>query len=219
MPRRSSLAALIATAVAAPLASAPPAAAGTVERCQLRGSRTVVANEQGRVFTARDRLRGRTVTGYFGCLYRVNRAYYLGRDYRSRDFTDAVQHVRLAGRYAGYAVLSRFDRPCGFAGEARVTNLRTGRVEHRAPGIPGRAAERITDLELKPNSSVGWIATACLPGAPDRDEVNVIDADGRRTLDSGVDGTATNIAPSSLALSGSRLYWTKGGTATSATLR
>ncbi len=196
-----------------------PAAAQSSEGCRATGSRTVVATNQGRIFTIRDRLAGRPVTFYFGCLYRVNRAFALGRDFQGRTFTDTLRHARLAGPYAGYAVTSTVEQPCGSAAEVRVKDLRTGRMEQRAPGAAQSGPERITDLELKPNSSVAWIATTCVPAGPGRDEVRAIDGDGRRTLDTGVDGAADDVQGASLALSGSTLYWTKGGAAVTARLR
>lgn len=50
------------------------------------------------------------------------------------------------------------------------------------------------------------------------DEVRAIDGNGRRTLDTGLDGGADDVLGSSLALSGSTLYWTKGGVAVSGRL-
>lgn len=210
--------ALSATAVAVALVPAN-AAAQSSEGCRAAGSRTVIATNQGRIFTVRDRLRGRPVTFYFGCLYRVNRAFALGRDFRGRNFVDTLRHARLAGPYAGYAVTSTVDRPCGSAAEVRVKDLRTGRMERTAAGAAQPGPERITDLELKPNSSVAWIATTCVPAGPGRDEVNAVDGDGRRTLDSGLDGAADDVQGASLALSGSTLYWTKGGAAVTGRLR
>ena len=211
---------MLSAAVAVPLLIAPAGEAGSSERCRVPESRTVIATGQGRIFTIRDRLGRRPVTFYLGCLYRVNRAYVLGRDFRGRNFVDTTRHLRIAGPYAGYAVMSRTEETCGLVAEARVKDLRTGRTERQAPGVQA-ARERITDLELKSNSSVAWIANTCEAGAPGRDEVNALDADGRRRLDTGVNSRTdpTDIGAGSLALSGSTLYWTKGNAPVSARLR
>ena len=76
----------------------------------------------------------------------------------------------------------------------------------------GRADKGITDIELRPNGSVAWIVQNPFRSPP-LYEVNIIGKDVRNA-DLGDD-----IEPRSLALSGSTLYWTRGGVPRSTALR
>lgn len=120
----------------------------------------------------------------------------------------------LVGRYlvADYYVCSRGDGCQGFVG---VTDVRrgTGRV---APTGAGRAGS----LLVTARGAAAWIrdgagadpAGGAPPPSPVR-SVQVLLPDGTHRLDEG-----TDIDAGSLARSGSRLYWLKGGVARSATL-
>ena len=70
-------------------------------------------------------------------------------------------------------------------------------------------------MVVKSDGAVAWIAENEIgpPHGPPEYEVNAVDKTGNRTLAAG-----TDIAPSSLALAGSTLYWTQGGKPMSAPL-
>ena len=70
----------------------------------------------------------------------------------------------------------------------------------------------MTDLELKPNGSLGWMAQLS-SYIVQTVEVAAVRMSGRRLLDSGSD-----LDPESLALDGSTLSWQKAGVTQSATL-
>lgn len=107
------------------------------------------------------------------------------------------------------------------SGEAWVVvrDLRTGRVLHnvptgtQSPPVPHFVgAGEATTIVVKRDGAVAWIVESkCLGGEY---QVHALDEDGERVLASGRD-----IAPRSLALVGSTLYWTQGGKPYSATLK
>ncbi len=103
-----------------------------------------------------------------------------------------------------------------------VRGLRTGRILHRvstgarAPGGGGGVGPGpATAIVVKRDGAVAWITEAWIR-PPDTDlyfEVHALDRRGERLL-----ALAPGIDPASLALAGSRLYWTQGGKPMSATL-
>ena len=189
------------SALAVLAATGGTAQAATTPTCSKKSGTTVRATKQARVFKKSGRV--------YACLYRV------ARDRPGRRFLlgDAsVRNVRLAGRFVGYS------RVVDEGARVTVKELRRGRIVHNArpltlsPGFPV-----VTDLVLKRNGSVAWIAGATpldLPMAPpgtpvDRRpnfEVQKADRGGRALLDQG-----REIAPASLTLSRSTFSWTKGG--------
>ncbi len=99
-----------------------------------------------------------------------------------------------------------------------VRDLRTGRVLHELP--TGMATVRgwtgvgpTTEIVVNAAGSVAWIAAMEGEHGPDGYEVHVADRAGARLL-----ATGLNIAPGSLALAGSTLYWMQGGVAMSASV-
>jgi hypothetical protein len=99
-----------------------------------------------------------------------------------------------------------------------VRDLRTGRTLHQLATGPGRAPKPrykgsgpTTAIVVKPDGAVAWIVDSGIEGSAF--EVHAFDKSGSRLLAVGPD-----IAPTSLALAGSTLYWTQGGTAHSTTL-
>jgi hypothetical protein len=97
-----------------------------------------------------------------------------------------------------------------------VRDLRTGRVLERLPTGSSTSSEVLgggptAGIVVKADGSVAWI----VDGGEARGglHVQVVDQAGSRTIASG-----TDIAPNSLALVGSTLYWTQGGRPLSATL-
>jgi hypothetical protein len=177
--------------------------------CSARHSKTLLASEQARI----SRLTGTNADGepttyITGCLYRRNKAFTLSSS--SITVGETVAQLRLGGRFVGYWVEGCIKAsPCGV--EVRVVDLSTGRRTVQASAFsPGMPLFEVTDLELKPNASVAWIAKPDTGGF----EVRKSDASGRnQLLDSGPD-----IDPSSLAVSASIVYWTKAGAPRSAKL-
>ena len=184
------------------------AQAATAPTCSKKSGTTVRATKHARVFTKRGRV--------YACLYRV------ARDRPGRRFllgNASVRNVRLAGRFVAYS------RVVDEGARVTVKELRRGRIVRNArpmtlsPGFPV-----VTDLVLKRNGSLAWIAGSTpldLPMAPpgtpvDRRpnfEVHKADTGGRAVLDQGRD-----IAPASLRLIRSTVSWTKGGLIRSAQL-
>ena len=176
-------------------------------QCRPAGSKTVLASPSARLYSKRVRERGALYNrgvALYGCRLRGGRpvrmalnAYYGGED-RSFD------GERLAGRFA--AVLSSsFFRVGPPRSELRVFNLRRGRrtLLIREPYV--------YDMELKASGAVAWTAGA---SSGSGFEVRKRDAGGPGVLDSG-----PGIVHDSLALSGSRLYWTNTSGAMSVRLR
>ncbi len=102
----------------------------------------------------------------------------------------------------------------------RVRNLRTGRQLHSSPtstsppgGGVGNGPE--DSLIAKSDGSVAWIAEDGwhLTGPPDTYQVWEIDGTGEHLL-----ATGPHIAPYSLALAGSTLYWMSEGVPSTAAL-
>jgi hypothetical protein len=99
-----------------------------------------------------------------------------------------------------------------------VRDLRTGKVLHEVPtgtpkvpkpGLVGAGATTV--IVVKPDGAVAWIMETEF--MPNEYEIHALDKAGSRMLASGAD-----IAPSSLALAGSTLYWTQAGKPFSASL-
>ena len=182
-------------------AAGGPAEARRATACAKVGT-TVTATKYARVF----RQRGRT----HACRYRTGRRFLLGGD--------TVHNVRLAGRYVGYS-----RAVTGAAGrKITVRELRRGRVVHdaRAAALP---PSLITDLRLKRNGSVAWIAQITPLDAPlhpygmgdprPNYEVRKADRAGKALLDRG-----REVAPGSLRISRAA-YWVKAARVFSARLR
>jgi hypothetical protein len=103
-----------------------------------------------------------------------------------------------------------------------VVDLQGGRVLHKVPtGVPSGESEHLaskligageaTAIVVKSDGAVAWINDTF--HTEDRFEVHTLDSTGERVL-----AVGSNIAPGSLALAGSRLYWRQGGKPVSAVL-
>lgn len=168
------------------------AVAGSGHACSAPGAKTTLATASARVFRVPG---GRT----YACLYRVGRRVSLGTSYvGSGPSVDKLERVRLAGPYVGY-VRFGYDHTLTTSRIA-VRDLRTGRVVRRT----GPLTSRVTDLELSATGAAAWIADG---------EVWRSGAPGPVRLDAGPD-----IDPTSLAVAGSTVYWTRGGGSYSASL-
>jgi hypothetical protein len=102
-----------------------------------------------------------------------------------------------------------------------VRDLDGGRVVHVLPTGASRfpnalptviGAGPLVGSVVKPDGAVAWIDEA--PPTSGGYEVHAVDSTGSRILASG-----TDIAPASLALAGSTLYWTQGGEPASSVLQ
>jgi hypothetical protein len=153
----------------------------------------------------------------FGCAYRSKHRYLLGPvPYGSATGGEGVEPEALAGSIVAYGHMVIV----GSTGEWTVVvrDLRNGRVLRKAPtGVPVKAEPsslgigRAVAIVLKTDGSVAWIVETDQENG--EYQVHAVDKSGSRTLASGAD-----VAPTSLALAGSTLYWTQGGKPRSAPL-
>ena len=158
----------------------------------------------------------------YGCLFSRGRRVLL---------TDAESNYTLAGRYVAYKQVSS-DPDGTIYYLFTVFDIRKGRwhtlsdvYERRPLDSPTRDGEDegiVTDVALRKNGSVAWIA--CSPGIPDDSrcdgdadtptEVWRTDHRGTKLLDA-----STSIRRRSLERDGSRITWRHGGEKRSATLK
>jgi hypothetical protein len=216
--RASRLILSVAT-VAAAFLCLSAGAAGARPACSSKGSRTVLATKSARIFTKRAIVRPRYhVTRWYGCMYRYDRRFRLATVGEPGIFVTAVRPIRLAGRFVGYSDF--YEGPAGGTlADIHVRDLRSGRevFRHQA-GEPDATDNQgpVQDLELKPNGSIAWIE-ATKPVSPQTQlTYRVLEraAGGQAvTLDEGPD-----VAPRSLAVSASTVYWTRAGVPRSALL-
>jgi hypothetical protein len=181
------------------------AAAAKRPTCEMPRSKTYLANRAVRVFTTRHRAEtslGPAVdTVLRACLRRDRRPFELARSTAVdtagyREFAN----VALSGRHVALTARSCDRHGMFCAGGVRVWNVRTRRL------VRSTDETWASDLELHPNGSVAWITAPLAAAAPAiTAAVRVNDGAGERTLAAGA------IAPDSLALGGSMLYWTEDG--------
>jgi hypothetical protein len=212
-------------AVAAALALSS-AASGRAHRssCRSRHSNVVLADAQAEIYTAKqtefsDRHRplGQVVV-YRGCVYRGTSSFLLGEvpDAEACSSTGCplnVHGVILAKSVTAYELRSIYVQQSGEESSrwtVVVRDLRTGRTlrklptGERDPRNPlNIGAGPTTTIVAKGDGSIAWIVETTME---DKYEVHAFDKSGARVLATGPD-----IAPSSLALAGSTLYWTQGG--------
>ena len=220
-PRRTpalTLALVLVTLAIGALTPRPAAAAGSAG-CDSAGSRTVYGTSLGRVFTKRRTTSGqpRAYVAHYSCARRYGRRFLLAES----DFAgeDEYGPFRFAGPFLAYAFFASCAACEERQGAIMVQSLRTGRHLHRAEAIEplDTGDEVVTDLVVKRNASVAWIAIHEDPpsaGGTRTVEVNGQGTAGRVRLDAGPD-----VAPRSLTLSGATVSWSKGGRRASATLR
>lgn len=202
-------------------------AAGPV--CGAGARRTVVTrNNQAEVY--RVHKRESEIYEYWGCLYGDRHSIRLGTELVSCDpyACLGVSHMTIVGFIVAYEVSSSVTpggvtSPFAEGEESEwhvvVVNLRNGRVLHKVPTGksrrhpgPGRiGAGQTTAIVVKSDGAVAWINNTVQK--ENKFEVHALDATGERVL-----AVGSNIAPKSLALAGSTLYWTQGGKSFSATL-
>jgi hypothetical protein len=198
---------------------------GPVSVCGSSAGRTVIArNTQAEVYRLRERTIDAARYEYRGCVYGSKRSFRLGLEAVSCGPSGCfgVKHVMLAGTTVAYEMELSSNAGSGEVIKSEwyvvVVDLRGGRVLHKVPtGIsrhprPGAVgAGETRTIVVKSDGAVAWINDTF--HKEDRFEVHVLDTIGERVL-----AVGSNIAPESLALAGSTLYWTQGGKPMSAPL-
>jgi hypothetical protein len=214
---------LVAAVMACLVVSGVPAAAGPAHSrrtaqgaarapsCTHAVGRTLSADAAAVVYEVPE------AVAIFGCVVGKHRSYFLGPPpFGTPDGAAGVELPTLAGPIVAYG----HDK----IGESfkewlvMVRDLRTGRVLRRLPtGTPVNPRPSvtgigvITSLAVKANGAVAWIVQTTEENGSY--QVHAVDGSGARLLASGAD-----VAPASLALAASTLYWTQGGRPFSASL-
>ncbi len=209
-PAASGLAAAVALALA--LTGAAPVAAHPSKRhrsCHPPHTRTLAATAHARVFTSRRLIPETRIRLTYGCLLSRKRPV---RFFRA-SFPSGYGPIALAGRYVAYGAYS--DCAASFCDPNNVVlqNLKNGKVTF-ADG-PLRVAD-VSDLVLRRNGSLAWIQSSFDPQGAVQPDMQVVKAERGQppvVLDAGLD-----VDRGSLALAGTRLYWTKAGRPVSALL-
>jgi hypothetical protein len=180
--------------------------------CASQPGTTILSNSEARVFEQRSVFGWALIPFAYGCLYSVDKRVPLGLDgFNAGGGGQSLDNFRLAGPYVAFGCGGNPIYGCWVGVD--VVDLRDGSV-HRPNldtslgGAFGSGAGP-TDVELKDNGSVAWIAGR--DGDPR--EVGALDANGQRALDRG-----TRIQPDSLTLDGSTLSWRNGPDVRSTTL-
>ena len=205
-------AAMVLTVVAVGLV--PAGVAGRSKRTPCRpdkGAEVVQANTRAIL------VRGPRESGsrdYFACARSAGRMVYLGGV--SSDLAGGTGLVfRLGGTYVARLKTIADGRESASAETLSVVDLRA-RNGGSGPSFSGSTrgdvrSQVIDTFVMAPNGVAAF--SAVTDGAPDQVELIALSRRGPVTLDAGPD-----LAPSSLALAGRRLYWTKGGVPRSAEL-
>jgi hypothetical protein len=209
--------------------SAASAAAGhrkAAAKCPMGRSHVVVADAQAQVYVGPLLAEGSVlpeVPVFYGCTYGQKKSYELGKpESGSPDGSGGSRLYTLAGTIVAYEESSATEEHPGarYTEVVMVRDLRNGRVLRRLPtGTPTTPPEnpgdvgigRATAIVLKSDGAVAWIVA--VNGKTTEYQVHAFDKAGSRVL-----ASSTEIAPSSLALAGSTLYWTQEGRPMSAVL-
>jgi hypothetical protein len=226
--RRQLRAALTATVAIATTASltcvALPAhaarARSRVTHCAPARSHLVAADAQAQVYRRPEASPGQQLNGFWGCVYGKRRSFLLGLAARecSASGCTALERVTLTRTVVAYETYWSAGREAVIKWHVVVLDLRSGRVLHRVPTAPVNprhsdyvGAGAVAAIALKDDGAVAWINDTVQH--ENRYQVHALDKNGERVL-----ATGSDIAPGSLALAGSTLYWTQGGKPFSATL-
>jgi hypothetical protein len=192
----------------------PPANAGVVTA----DAQAVLYEASSIVYESEERKFVEGQEEIFGCAHGVKRSYHIGLPpYGGPGGSGGVGPVALVGPIVAYGVGedAPLKLPNGFSSnEIWVRNLRTGKLIHRMPnGSPAEPGDvglgETTVIVVKSDGSVAWIARTS-----DGPQVRSADKTGEHLLAA----ASSAIAPTSLALAGSTLYWLQGGKPMSATL-
>lgn len=217
------LAALMVIAATGAAHASAAARTGAVS-CPPAHARLIAADAQAVLFEGLD---AHGLLKIQGCVQGRHRVSMLGAQSGfSAGGGGGIESERLAGPMVAYDESFLETSPPPSLSRSRwlvvVRDLRTGRVVHKLPTgstrIPGAVGLGVTrSLVVKSDGATAWIVgdseTQCGAGAQTCNEVHVVDSTGSRIV-----ASAADIDPSSLALTGSRLYWSQGGRAMSAVL-
>ncbi len=201
----------------------PVAREARAKPCRPKGSTTVTKTRLARIYELKS---PGNVPDFYGCLYSRNKSYVIGE----RNYCDVgrVGNFRLAGRYEAYTI--PFCDIDTLTDQVRVVDLKTGQQLVATSPSPTLGAMlgfwngvvNVTDMELKANGSVAWIAKLKIgDGEPSRREVRKSDrklGTGERKTSKLVD-SGQLIASRSLTREGSTISWTNAGIEKTATLR
>jgi hypothetical protein len=195
-------------------------------KCPVGHSHVIVADAQAQVYVGPLVAEGSLlpeVPVFYGCTYGQKKSYELGKpEGGSPDGSGGSRLYTLAGVIVAYEEYSTTNLQPGVRHTEVIVvrNLHDGRVLNRLPtGTPTMPPENpgdvgvggATAIVLKSDGAVAWIVA--VSGKTTEYQVHAFDKAGSRVLASN-----TEIAPSSLALAGSTLYWTQGGKPMSAAL-
>jgi hypothetical protein len=209
MKKTIPLLAIVALCAAAP---APAAAAKNLPRCAAKGSTTLRATEDARVYQRK------SDNAVFACLYTKNHRVKLGSR-TSCDTEPQVTGFDLAGKYVGWV-----RAECGLAdgtGEVVLANLGTGQILRSAPAAtPSNPSDDgpnngVLEFVLNDRGTIAWIGEysqsgPTAPSPDDRRQVRKLEAgspQGGTLVDSG-----PTIVEGSLARTrtGEGFYYRKG---------
>lgn len=179
--------------------------------CASQPGTTIISSPEARVYEQRSVFGWGWLPFAYGCLYSGDRRVAFGLDgFDERGIGQSLENFRLAGRYVAFGCGGNLSGGCWVG--VRVVDLRDG--SERSPSLDTSlggsfgAGVGPSDVELKDNGSVAWIA-----GVDKYHEVGALDINGQRLLDSG-----NRIQPDSLMIDGSTLTWRKGDQLRVATL-
>jgi hypothetical protein len=162
--------------------------------CPVEGRHTLVADPQAEIYEAEGRLEKERVA----CAYATGHPYALGPkpEYTSSG-GGGIERETLAGHFVAYEnfAVGEYDRHW----DVVVQNLWTGKTRR----ISSQGGF-VSALVMKPSGAAAWIVNT--EGGPEFYGVVVSDTTGTRVVANG-----STIAPKSLALAGSTLYWTENG--------
>lgn len=191
-------------------------------KCTPGHSRLIAADTQAQVFAIPQLAK---VLFYVGCAYGRKKSFVIGSANEcSPHFCNTTSNVTLAGPIVAYENSHFVEGPLSPSETVSrffvvVRDLRTGRVIHKVP--TGKSLSNSPNLVgagetkaivVKADGAVAWIVETKFEPRSEY-EVHALDMSGSRVLASGAD-----IAPRSLALADSVLYWTQGGKPFSALL-
>lgn len=202
--------------------SAAHASRKTVPKCGRARSRLLLADSQAEVYDAPEVLSEPTTLNVYGCVYKTGRSRVIGiaplplSEQRPEEVSGVLMPT-LAGTAVAYT--ESHTSPYYISEEfVVVRDLVTGRMLHKVPTgtavkpKPGQIGiGPAVALVVKGDGSVAWIVRTDAENGTY--QVHAVDKTGSRVL-----ATGAEIAPGSLALAGSTLYWTQGGQPHSATL-
>jgi hypothetical protein len=217
---------LVSVVVGLVVSGGPGLASARDDRAQVCGSsdgHTVIARDVRAIIYRTEEL-NLEFYGYWGCVYGSRKAFRLGRELvaGSPYGSLAVKNVTLVGATVAYETESSTTlgnrEVISSMRNVVVANLAIGQTRHKVPtGTSRHPAPRVVGagetrvIVVKRNGAVAWINDTVQK--ENRFEVHALDATGERVL-----AVGSNIAPESLALAGSTLYWSQGGKPFSAVL-